>query len=123
MMESNGMSKLCCSCGKELTGHTRFKDSLGYWCKDCHRTDKKRRQGIRCAGCGREFPESKLIAFQGEYHCFSCEKQRQEEIRRKLSAVAKHGRYWKAELQQLTWIALVLVVLGTIIALKHFNFL
>lgn len=117
------MKKVCRLCGKDLTGHTRLKDSEGYWCKDCHRTDRQRRQGIKCAACGREFPESKLISFEHEYRCLTCEKERQERVLKKLNAAAKEIRYWKAELQQFAWVAIMLVVLGTIIALKHFNYL
>ena len=38
----SGKPKTCCNCGRDLTGHRRFKDSVGYWCKDCHRADKAR---------------------------------------------------------------------------------
>src|SRR5215510_2363012 len=33
---SGKKGKVCCQCGKSLEGHRRFKDSIGYWCKDCH---------------------------------------------------------------------------------------
>jgi hypothetical protein len=33
--------KRCCRCGKDLTGHKRFKDRTGYWCRRCHDADKK----------------------------------------------------------------------------------
>jgi hypothetical protein len=115
------MGKVCCACGKDLTGHTRFKDSIGYWCKDCHRTDKRRRQGIKCAGCGREFPEQKLILFEHEHRCATCEKERQDHVIKKLNAAAKKVRYGKKELHELRMMGLVLLLLGVIIAMKYFN--
>ena len=36
-----GAVKRCCRCGKDLTGHKRYKDRLGYWCRSCHSLDKK----------------------------------------------------------------------------------
>src|SRR5437868_4615709 len=33
--------KVCWKCGRDLTGHRRFKDSFGYWCIDCHKADQQ----------------------------------------------------------------------------------
>jgi DNA-directed RNA polymerase subunit RPC12/RpoP len=113
------MKKVCYACGMDLTGRTRFKDSLGYWCKHCHRADELRRKGVTCSSCGRDFPESKLIEFDGVLRCATCEKERQREVFRKLNEAAKERRYWKAEWHQVKWLAVVAVVLLAIILLAR----
>lgn len=113
------MKKVCCACGKDLTGHTRFRDSVGYWCKSCHRTDVQRKKGVKCGDCGREFPESKLIEFEGTLRCLTCEKERQKAVFRKLNEAAKHRRYWKAEWHQVKWLALLAALLLGLILLSR----
>src|SRR5882757_5545734 len=72
--------KSCCQCGKDLRGHRRFKDSVGYWCKDCHRVDVQRHvvpEG-RCPDCGRMRPLDKLyMTGDGVQVCSVCLKERQ----------------------------------------------
>lgn len=36
---SVAVMKRCCRCGKDLTGHKRYKDRFGYWCRSCHKAD------------------------------------------------------------------------------------
>src|ERR1041385_5649145 len=69
--------KTCCNCGKVLTGHRRFKDSVGYWCKDCHRTDKARNKAMetKCPDCGRPVPINSLQQYQDRRICFACYKE------------------------------------------------
>jgi NMD protein affecting ribosome stability and mRNA decay len=77
--------KVCCSCGKSVEGHRRFKDSAGYWCKDCHRVDRKRQQAPegRCPDCGRMRPIDKLItAEDGAAVCSACMKERVKKAER-----------------------------------------
>lgn len=77
--EDDGNNKKCCQCGKDLRGHRRFKDSVGYWCKDCHRVDKARNtipEG-RCPDCGRMRPLDKLYQQDdGSQVCSACVKER-----------------------------------------------
>src|SRR5580700_9897227 len=48
-------AKVCCQCGKDLTGHRRLRDSRGYWCYACHKLDKEanKPKGEKCEGCSR----------------------------------------------------------------------
>ena len=39
--------KRCCRCGKDLTGHKRYKDHFGYWCRSCHNADVIAMQRLR----------------------------------------------------------------------------
>jgi hypothetical protein len=103
--------KVCVNCGKDLTGHTRFKDSIGYWCKDCHKADKAATDGVRCADCSRKFPEEKLIEFEGKKRCLSCEKERQKKVLEKLRREAKEVRYDKKEFETIKWLAIATGVL------------
>lgn len=77
--------KVCCSCGKDLRGHRRWKDSAGYWCKDCHRVDRARNTvpEQRCPDCGRMKAVDKLREYDGEQICNSCAKIRDDEKERK----------------------------------------
>src|SRR3954468_11681306 len=69
--------KVCVRCGKDLAGHRRFKDSFGYWCKDCHRADKAEKvaaepQGVPCELCFRSVAEESLTSFDGKRLCSRC---------------------------------------------------
>ncbi len=116
-------TKVCCRCGKDLTGHTRFKDSLGYWCKECHRSEKKEREGERCSECGRAFPPEKLTEWEGEYRCATCEKARQKEVFAKLRQQAKKKGYWKLEMQRIQWLVIILVLLALIIVMQKLGWI
>lgn len=74
----NGSRKVCCVCGKDLAGHRRFKDSTGYYCKDCHKADKAANtpDERRCDGCGRKILIAKLIPWADEHICSTCHKER-----------------------------------------------
>ena len=69
-------AKVCCACGKNVTGQNRFKDAEGrYWCYDCGVEDHVRKHpedGIACADCGGHFPPSKLTSFDDEIYCDPC---------------------------------------------------
>jgi hypothetical protein len=69
--------KVCCQCGKSLEGHRRFKDSVGYWCKDCHRKDKAEHTAAetRCPDCGRMRPIESMVMYQGRSICPTCHKE------------------------------------------------
>jgi hypothetical protein len=74
---SVGVEKVCCSCGKNVSGQKRFKDAEGrYWCYDCGVEDhiaKHPEDGIACAGCGGKFAPSKLHRFDDdEVYCEPC---------------------------------------------------
>ncbi len=77
-------TKVCCKCGKDVRGHRRFKDSIGYWCRDCHRADKKSETTAltRCPDCGRMRPLDKLFPWEDRQVCSSCLKENQVKTKR-----------------------------------------
>jgi hypothetical protein len=111
-------TKRCHKCGKDLTGHRRFKDSLGYWCKDCHRVDKARNTipESRCPDCGRMRPLDKLVTTEeGTQVCLSCLKLRKQEaikLSHRAEAAYQHKRHERRNLYILAgvFVALLLIV-------------
>src|SRR5580700_1127770 len=73
-VEESPKAKVCCQCGKDLTGHRRLRDSRGYWCYACHKLDKEanKPKGVACAGCGRIVPEAALGDYEGQQMCGPC---------------------------------------------------
>ena len=113
---SGGKRKTCCNCGKDLTGHRRFKDSVGYWCKDCHRTDKARHKAneTKCADCGRLTPIPALQNYSGRRICFNCYKdalQRDKREHAKRVSQAEHSKHEKSHLIILCAIAALLIAI------------
>ncbi len=116
--------KVCCQCGKDLRGHRRFKDSLGYWCIDCHRQDKNlvAPQGAPCDGCGRIVEEEKLNEYGQLKICSRClAERRQSQKRIKPVVIGKEHRY--LEYARLIWLSGILLILVGIILLRRFNIL
>src|SRR4051812_1742027 len=120
-------AKVCWKCGKDLSGHRRFRDSYGYWCKDCHRADQRVRteqeeEGkVKCAGCGRMVRSDVLQAYEGELICSRCLKERRD-IKaagsKRFRAVSDKA-YKKTEYLRLAILLGVVALLGLIILLRH----
>lgn len=107
--------KTCCRCGKDISGKTRYHDSRGYWCKECHRLEKLEttEDGEPCDACARRVPARKLFADQGQRICGRCLRERQEE-RHKPKAITfsrPHQEYQKKQVLILLAIGLALVLL------------
>lgn len=117
-------AKICCQCGKELTGKKRLRDSRGYWCYACHKLDQEanKQKGERCADCGRIVSPTALGDFEGRKICGSCRNDRKEaalaERRRSGISTASYDRHDK---KRLLWMLAAVAVLVTIIILRHFN--
>jgi DNA-directed RNA polymerase subunit RPC12/RpoP len=75
--------KICCMCGKDVSGKKRLRDSLGYWCMDCHRADQKRRkpQGIPCPKCGRIVKPETIVVEDNQKMCSRCYRELLDERR------------------------------------------
>jgi hypothetical protein len=119
------VQKVCCRCGKDLTGKKRLRDSEGYWCVDCHRADRKEHasEGVKCASCGRVVPEESLSNYDGDRICSRCVKEKRELKKagaKKFRAV--DGRRFDAyEKKQVLIVAAILAVLAAIIVLKSMH--
>jgi hypothetical protein len=121
---SRKKGKVCCQCGKSLEGHRRFKDSVGYWCKDCHRKDKAANTAAetRCPDCGRMRPIESMVTFDGRSICPTCLKEAQAVARRKankLAAEALHKAHERRNLYIMLGIFGVLVVFMVISWVKR----
>jgi formylmethanofuran dehydrogenase subunit E len=72
--------KLCCKCGRDVTGAQRMKDHQGrYWCIPCGEADRRHQAhanlGI-CEGCGESFGRAQLLQLGGETLCPRCRKHK-----------------------------------------------
>lgn len=80
---SAGTPKLCCMCGADVHGKTRYKDSGGrYWCAACNDADVKRRQPATCPDCSKEMTFGDLIEFKGTPVCQACWEKRRQSAKR-----------------------------------------
>ena len=117
-------AKICCQCGKELTGKKRLRDSRGYWCYACHKLDQEanKPKGEKCADCGRIVAAAALSDFEGRKICGTCRNNRKEMAvaeRRRSGVSSKH--YDQLAKSRLLWLVAVVVVLLAIIILRHFD--
>jgi hypothetical protein len=116
--------KVCCKCGTDLQGKKRLKDSLGYWCYDCHKADEaaKKPVGVKCADCSRTLPEAALTEYAGLKLCQKCLEDRKQITNKKkkysLASHTEHNRYEKKRLLVMLGFVGVLVLL---IVLRKLN--
>ena len=115
-------TRVCHKCGKDLRGHRRFKDSIGYWCKDCHRADKKAEVGAqtRCPDCGRLRPLDKLFPWEERQVCSSCLKENQLKAKRAGLRDLTDNSVQEAERRKLYIYGGVLGLLVLIVVLQRF---
>jgi hypothetical protein len=116
--------KKCCQCGKDLRGHRRFKDSIGYWCKDCHRVDKARHTvaEARCPDCGRMRPLDKLYQTDdGTQVCKQCMNERVEKAQRYAAKMAIEQEVKGSERMKTYLLVGVLVVLGLVVIWQNLS--
>ncbi len=115
--------KLCIACGKNLSGHRRVKDSRGYMCYECAKSEiKTERDGlVQCAECGKRLKEAGLVDYEGIRICKKCFEDHKE-IQKKVVKKVAVAQYDKQEKKSLIIMGIVLAILGTIILLKTFVF-
>lgn len=122
---SDGGAKVCRICGKDVTGQKRYKDSLGYWCADCHNAEKAGRVAgkKRCSSCHRLFPIEKLIESDDERLCSTCNRERNNQRRQVLRQAAKKRTYQLYEQKRLLMLAGVFLVLLIIIVMQQLGWI
>jgi DNA-directed RNA polymerase subunit RPC12/RpoP len=114
------VKKVCCHCGKDLAGLKRLKDSMGYWCYDCHKADEKNKHpgGVRCAECGRKVPDAALIEYSGVRICRKCKADHDQVKKQKLQfrANVAGGAHEAQDRRRLyIMLAVALVLIGIIV--------
>jgi hypothetical protein len=119
------VQKICCRCGKDVSGKKRLRDSEGYWCVDCHRADKREHTpaGVKCPSCGRMVAEETLSNYDGDRICTRCVKEKRE--RKKAGSKrfrAIDGRKFEAHERKTLFILLgVFLLLALIITLRSLH--
>ncbi len=107
--------KLCRVCGKDLAGHRRVKDSLGYICVACVKAEKKHETAgtVPCAECKRRLKPSGLVPWRNTMICRSCLKDHEEINRFKTPppSLANHDAYQRYRLLILLGVLVVLAVI------------
>jgi ribosomal protein L34E len=109
--------KICCKCGADVQGKKRLKDSLGYWCYDCHKADEaaKRPVGVRCADCNRTLLETALTEYAGLKLCEACLTDRKQINKKKekykLVSHTAHNQYERKRLFMMLGFVAILVAL------------
>jgi hypothetical protein len=120
--------KICCVCGKDVTGKKRAKDSRGYWCYDCHKAERKREKEaetsgkVRCPTCSRWVLPGAIVNFEDQKMCMSCKNARMEAHtgRKKFKEVGdKH--YDAHNRQRVLIMGVVLIVLLAIILISRMH--
>ena len=113
--------KLCRSCGKNLSGHKRFRTSKGYLCAECDADERANAPTlIPCFECKRRVKASALVAYRGNQVCKRCYIDHRDNDRVKVDKVelTKHDGYAKKQVIVLGVVALVLGVVILISLLK-----
>jgi len=116
--------KICCVCGKDVTGQKRAKDSRGYWCYDCHRAERAREKQIEaskvpCHDCGRLVLPAGLTSYEGDMICAPCRQERIDKTKFRPSVTSKY--HAAHERRQLLLIVLFAALLIAVILLHHFH--
>ncbi len=114
--------KVCCSCGIDVNGKKRTRDSRGYWCYECHLKDKaaNKVEGVRCADCGLKKKPSALFDYEGLKICQSCRQDRMDlsKNKRKFSGV-DDSSYKNADRTRMMVMLFIVGVLIVIIILGN----
>ncbi|MGA3066555.1 MAG: hypothetical protein ABSF29_06880 [Tepidisphaeraceae bacterium] len=118
--------KVCCQCGVDLTGKKRLRDSLGYWCVDCHRKDQAANapKGVRCADCARVVPEAALTEYDGIRLCPKCLEDRKAAARRERKFGKVDDKHYQEEdRRRVIVFAIIFAILLLIIILQKLHVL
>jgi hypothetical protein len=116
--------KLCRVCGKDLAGHRRLKDSLGYICRECAKKEEEPEDPTRrpCPECGKKIKPAGFVPYNGKLICRKCFADHMELDKYKKAAPSAR-LFVKREKQQLGKLLLYAAVLGLLMlysAYLHF---
>jgi hypothetical protein len=115
--------KYCCQCGIDLTGQKRLRDSVGYWCYDCHKADQRAHhtKGEHCADCGRLVAPEALSDYSGLRICQSCRSERNKinKDSRRFKNVHTDAYQAQDRARLFLWVGLIALLLLIIILGRH----
>jgi len=118
--------KVCCRCGKDVSGKKRYHDSLGYWCADCHKADKvaNKPKGVRCPDCGRIVSEGAIVEYEGNRICGRCRADRKEiEKQKRRFGKVDDTAYHDSGNKRLYILLAIFALLLVMVILTHLNLL
>jgi hypothetical protein len=108
--------KICVSCGADVAGKKRFKDSAGqYWCYDCGVKDSMQRHpevGTECPDCHARFAPSDMMEYEGTQYCKPCGEKHVVAARREKARLARVEQEAREEAEHRKR-----MMIGTIVAL------
>lgn len=124
-MAGKSVAKICCVCGKDVSGQKRYKDERGYWCVDCNKSDAAGHPPPdRCPECSRVVPEAALVEYAGLKMCQLCRRDREERAReRKKFAKLDDAPYQALERKRAFWLIGAVAVLLVVIVLSRLKIL
>jgi hypothetical protein len=102
----SGTTKVCCVCGKDVSGQRRFKDHRGYWCEVCHRDDARKSGKVikmRCPECKNTVAENLMAEYDGRMLCGGCASQHKiddEKAQYRMMIYAREQKEKKKKLMQ-----------------------
>jgi hypothetical protein len=115
---SSSGEKICRSCGKNLKGHRRLKDSRGYICVKCAEAEEAANDDpslIPCPECARKLKIEGMTTYQGNVMCKRCAADMKELHKYKSPppGLVNHKEFEKASLQkQLLYAGILLVIIA-----------
>lgn len=109
------VKKICRICGKDLAGHRRLKDSLGYICVPCANGEAEAQEAglVPCGECGRKLKPAGLIDYHGTKICRKCFADHQELSKFKAPPpdLTQHKQHEKESLKTLLIIGAILLLI------------
>ena len=113
--------KICASCGNDVAGKKRYKDSRGYICYECAKAEREAERAgtVPCGECGRRVKPEGLIAYGGVKICKKCHTHHKETTRKRVKKVATRG-YDIYEKQRVIVLAAVLGLVALILVWTQF---
>lgn len=114
-------AKVCCQCGKDLSGHTRYHDHTGaYWCRSCREHEKRSAKSIRvfCEDCHKRIDGTKVDPYDGRTLCGACARERALDKSRPHRALYKqiYGRIERQQTFKMVCLYLLIAVTVVVIA-------
>jgi hypothetical protein len=114
------VAKLCRICGKDVTGHKRVRDHLGYYCYECAKEQElKEHQGrVRCQVCGHLVKPESLTPYEGTKMCPKCHNERIEARQQQIKRMGFKGARTREEIRQLKNL---LMIIGVLVVIMLFS--
>ena len=105
-------TKRCITCGKDVTGHRRVKDSRGYMCYACAKEEMAAEKvgTVPCAECGRRVRPEGLVAFGSIKICKRCHNDHKDQKKRSVKKIATR-HYEMHEKRTLIYLSIAFVIL------------